>query len=136
MGAFSGIDSSQGDWVISRTLKIRQPLLEVLAGGDAVPRHAVRPPCPDVEVPASRLQRFCPHLESCPGPQGQGSPMGGVGCMYFEGCDQVFAIHNVQYGAPRAPAVGRSRRGQIIEIGTKSPATAARPVWSNFDETN
>lgn len=107
MGAFSSIDSSQGDWAISRTLKIRQPLSEVLAGGDAVLRHAFSPPCVDVEVLASRLQRSCPHLEGCPGAQGQGSPIGGIGCMLFEGSSQVFAIHDVQYGAPRAPAFAR-----------------------------
>lgn len=118
MGAFGGIDTSQGNGVISRTPKIRQPLFEVLAGGDAVVHHALSPPCVDVEVAVSRLQPF-PHLEDCPGPQGQGGLVGGIGRMSFESRGQIFAIHDVQYRAPQAPAVA----GQDGASGPRTDST-------------
>ncbi|TDU73506.1 hypothetical protein [Streptomyces sp. KS 21] len=109
MRAFGCIDSSQHDWGISRMPKGWQSLFEVLAGDDTVLLHALSSPCPDVEVLTSWLHLFGPHLEACTRPQGQGSVAGGIGWMSFEGSSKVFAIHDVQYGAPQGPSAGRPR---------------------------
>lgn len=101
MRVFGHIDSPQRDSGISGTSKGRQPLFEVLDGDDAVLRHALRPPCPNVEELAGRHRSFGPYPEGSPRSQGQSSLAGGVGLMLFKGGNQVFSIHDVQYGASR-----------------------------------